>query len=204
MNAPVPSTHSSLLRRMRARDGEAWRTFVQRYQPLIIRWCREAKLQDADADEVTAQVLLKLYEHIGSYRRERGLFRVWLKTVVENTRRGYARRLRRQAVQRQADPKLEERIRTLEAPADPDSMVQAVDHLAAADLERAMAASKERVEAVTWEVFRLTVLERRPAAEAAKTLGLTVAKVYVYKGRVCKKIVEELTKLANASDEADP
>ena len=34
----------------------AWRTFLQRYQPLIGNWCRRRGLQGQDAEDVSATV----------------------------------------------------------------------------------------------------------------------------------------------------
>ena len=41
-------------------NEEAWRMFVVRYRPRILRWCR--KLQADDAEEVASRVLHKLAE----------------------------------------------------------------------------------------------------------------------------------------------
>src|SRR5262245_26472535 len=41
-------------------DQTAWREFVEHYGPMIFKWCRRWNLQEADARDVTQQVLLKL------------------------------------------------------------------------------------------------------------------------------------------------
>ena len=41
-------------------NEEAWRIFVVRYRPRILRWCR--RLQADDAEEVASRVLHKLEE----------------------------------------------------------------------------------------------------------------------------------------------
>src|SRR5437870_3519243 len=48
-------TSPTLLGRLRqpADDQAAWAAFVDRYGPLILGWCRAARLQDADAEDVT-------------------------------------------------------------------------------------------------------------------------------------------------------
>jgi hypothetical protein len=55
MNTGV-STSPTLLREIWASDNhdEAWRTFLERYLPLIQKWCRRAGLNATDADEVSA------------------------------------------------------------------------------------------------------------------------------------------------------
>ena len=54
----VPTTRPSLLLRMRdAKDHEAWHTFVELYAPLVYRFARKRGLQDADAADLTQDVL---------------------------------------------------------------------------------------------------------------------------------------------------
>ena len=57
-SAKTPSTHATLLARLRTdTDAEAWTTFVDLYTPLVYRFCRGRNLQDADARDITQQVL---------------------------------------------------------------------------------------------------------------------------------------------------
>ena len=41
-------------------DAAAWGEFVRRYGGLIYRWCRQRRLQDADAQDVTQTILLRV------------------------------------------------------------------------------------------------------------------------------------------------
>jgi RNA polymerase sigma-70 factor (ECF subfamily) len=47
----------------------------------------------------------------------------------------------------------------------------------------------------TWRVFELTAHEGRSGAEVAEALGMTVAAVFVAKGRVQKLLQDEVRKL---------
>ena len=60
--ASASSTRISLLQRIRANpdDQKAWAELVRRYGPSIYQWCRQRKLQEADAQDVTQTVLAKL------------------------------------------------------------------------------------------------------------------------------------------------
>src|SRR5437868_6432315 len=56
--AKAPPTRPSLLLRLRdARDGVAWSEFVEVYAPLVYGYARKQGLQDADAADVTQEVL---------------------------------------------------------------------------------------------------------------------------------------------------
>ena len=53
-----PATRQSLLVRIRdKRDGPAWAQFVELYAPLIYGFARKHGLQDADAADLTQEVL---------------------------------------------------------------------------------------------------------------------------------------------------
>ncbi len=55
-------TSPTLLGRLRQQpsDQAAWEQFVARYGRLILAWCRRARLQDADIEDVSQIVLIKL------------------------------------------------------------------------------------------------------------------------------------------------
>ena len=64
--AEVPPTRPSLLVRMRdAHDQQAWADFVRLYAPAIYRFARRKGLQDADASDLTQEVLRSVAGSIG-------------------------------------------------------------------------------------------------------------------------------------------
>src|SRR5262245_64439447 len=80
-------TSPTLLRELGDPDHRdvAWRTFLQRYQPLIYRWSRRKGLNHDDAEEVRDRVLSKLVTALRDFDYDPARrFRGWLKTVVEN------------------------------------------------------------------------------------------------------------------------
>ncbi len=55
----IPETRHSLLRRLHDRaDASAWSEFCSIYEPVIYRFAKRFHLQDADAREVSQEVLL--------------------------------------------------------------------------------------------------------------------------------------------------
>src|SRR5690242_1472726 len=84
-NSSVPRTSLTLLGRLRKEsvDQDAWREFVRRYGPLIYSWCRKWKLQEADAQDVTQAVLVKLAQKMRTFEHDvNGRFRGYLKTLT--------------------------------------------------------------------------------------------------------------------------
>src|SRR5580693_4590826 len=78
-------TKPSLLIRLRdPLDAEAWRTFVAVYAPLVYRFGRRRSLQDADAADLTQEVMGEVARAIRSfeYQPERGRFRDWLLIIA--------------------------------------------------------------------------------------------------------------------------
>ena len=74
-------TSASLLVRIRdAADTDAWFTFQIIYAPLVRRYCQRKGLQEADAADVSQEVMLRVTHAIRSfdYNREHGRFRSWL------------------------------------------------------------------------------------------------------------------------------
>jgi RNA polymerase sigma-70 factor (ECF subfamily) len=66
-------------------DQAAWDEFVERYSPRIYGWCRRWNLQEADAQDVTQDVLLRLAEKMRTFAYDpSGSFRGWLKTLAHH------------------------------------------------------------------------------------------------------------------------
>src|SRR5689334_17260768 len=92
-----PLTRPSLLVRIRdPRDNQAWSQFVEIYAPLIYGFARKHGLQDADAADLTQEVLRAVAQTIRGldYDPNRGSFRGWLFTVVRNKLRNFVSRRR--------------------------------------------------------------------------------------------------------------
>jgi RNA polymerase sigma factor (sigma-70 family) len=79
------STRQSLMLGIQdARNETAWATFLDIYFPIVYRYCRLRKLQEADARDVTQDVMVRVRRYIKNYRREKGRFRGWLARVARN------------------------------------------------------------------------------------------------------------------------
>src|SRR5439155_24568741 len=83
---PASQTSPTLLVRLRnVEDKQAWEEFVDRYAPRIYGWCRNQGLQNADAEDVTQEVLAKLARRMQTFvYAPNSSFRGWLKKVTHN------------------------------------------------------------------------------------------------------------------------
>ncbi len=169
-------------------NEEAWRVFVVRYRPRILRWC--SRLQADDAEEIASRVLHKLVVGLarGVYRRhDAGTFRGWLRRVVNNEVVDFARRQR--SGQTGGDG-----LQCRPDPAGIDELAGELDEEFRADCERAeqiCVRVRARVQPHTWEAFARTYLEGREVREVARELGLTLSGVYKARDRVRRLLEEE-------------
>src|SRR5262245_44121496 len=78
----APSTSTTLLLRLRQdpADQASWVEFVRRYGPEVYRWCRRWELQEADAEDVTQAVLVRLCARMRTFAHDPARsFRAYLK-----------------------------------------------------------------------------------------------------------------------------
>jgi RNA polymerase sigma-70 factor (ECF subfamily) len=198
-DARLPTTRVTLLARLRQdpTDQTAWDEFVERYGRHIYRWCRRWKLQDADAEDVTQEILLKLAQKLRAFTYDPSRsFRGWLKTVAHHAWRDFVDSPRHGRAAA-GDSEVRELMQTLEARED---LVQKLEEAFDQELlEAAKVQVRLRVAPHTWEAFRLVALEGLPAAEVAARVQMQVAMVYVAKSKVQKMLQEEIRKLEGDS-----
>jgi RNA polymerase sigma-70 factor (ECF subfamily) len=190
-------TSATLLARLRQVpvDQAAWVQFTERYGRKIYAWCRRWNLSEADAEDVTQNVLLKLTEKMQTFEYDpAGSFRAWLKTVARHAWSDYwsSRKVVVAAVGSQAL----ELLQTVEAREDLIGRLE--DAFDRELLDEAMARVRMRVTPRTWEAFERTALQGQSGAETAQALGMKVATVFVARSKVQKMLQEEMQKLEGA------
>jgi DNA-directed RNA polymerase specialized sigma24 family protein len=87
VQADHQATRASLLLRLReTHNAAAWEQFVEIYTPIIFGFCRNQRLQDADAADVSQEVMRAVARAMEKfeYDRQRGKFRNWLLTVTRS------------------------------------------------------------------------------------------------------------------------
>src|SRR3984957_11613646 len=162
-DATLPATRLTLLTQLRQdpSDQAGWDEFVERYGRHIYRWCRQWKLQDADAEDVTQDILVKLTQKLRAFVYDPSRsFRGWLKTVAHHAWRDFEDGRRRRAQPAAGDSDAQERILTLEAREDLARRLDAAFEFEL--LEAAKARVRLRVAPHTWEAFHLASVEGVP------------------------------------------
>lgn len=187
----MQATSLTLLERVcRPGDETAWKRFVSLYTPLLFAWAKRLGLSSTEADDFVQDVLLllldklRLFEHRGT-----GSFRGWLKTVAINKGR--------ERFRRHAPPEaIGGDDHDWDAMADSDLVSgfwerEYRQHL----VVRALEVMRDEFEQNTWQACWLRVVEELPASEVADRLGLKESAVFVYTGRVLRRLREELKDL---------
>jgi RNA polymerase sigma-70 factor (ECF subfamily) len=174
-------------------DQGAWAEFAERYGRKIYGWCRYWGLQEADAEDVTQDVLLRLARKLQDFTYDPARsFRAWLKTVTHHAWRDFAGGLNRPGVG-SGDSRTLELLQTVEAR---DALVNALDEEYDRELlDEALARVRLRVQPHTWQAFHLLAVEGRAGADVAAELGMKVAAVFVARSKVQKMAREEICKL---------
>jgi len=191
-NTDSTVTSMSLLAQIRAddRDSDAWRAFVDRYGSRIYEWCLNRRLQQADAEDVTQEVLLKLTRRLGELDYDRKqTFRGWLRRVTENAIIDFMRD-QKQKRNREATQDL------LEFAADRQDLTARLE--GAFDLELLDLAKKRvqsRIEKHRWQAWKMMSIDQEHAEAVAKRLDMKIPTVYSSRYQVQKMITAEIRQL---------
>ena len=196
MNDHPQATRASLLLRLRdAQNAEAWEQFVAIYTPLIYWFCCRQGLQEADAADVSQEVMRAVVRAMETfeYDPKRGKFRNWLLTVVRSKMNNLLA-----SRQRQPEPSGQSTVAALldqqAAPkeeSDWDTEYhRCVFHWAA---ERIRPGFKE----ITWQAFWRTTIDQHEGQAVAESLGMSIGAVYVAKSRVLARLREEIQAVDN-------
>src|SRR5262249_9591342 len=186
-------TRTSLLLRLRQAplDQEAWAEFVDRYGRHIHAWCRRWGLQEADAEDVTQDVLLRLARKLRDFSYDPARrFRAWLKTLPHHAWSDF---LGGRGRELSGDSDVRHALETVQARDDLARRLQ--ETFDQELLELACARVRERVEEHTWQAYRLTAVDGLSGAEVGAQLGMQVGTVFKAKSKVHAMLQETLRQL---------
>jgi len=189
----APPTRPTLLIRLRgARDEEAWRQFVELYAPAVFRMCRRRGLQEADAADVTQEVLRSVAAGPLQYDPQRGSFRSWLYGIVRNKVHDFLQHRSRHPSGTGDSGMLELFQNVPDAKDEAQRWEQEYQ-------QRLFSMAAEKVRAVvddsTWQAFWQTAIDGRTAREVAQALGMSEGAVYVAKSRVVARIKRQVNQI---------
>ncbi len=179
----MPVTRDSLILRI-AHGGDAvsWEEFFSIYRPFLHNVVRRWGVNEHDACDVVQDVFVTLLRVLPQfeYRSERGRFRGWLKTVVQNIA---IDRLRRRG--RLREVAIGDELETHELFQDDEDRDDAVRRQT---LQSALQQVKATSSPTTWLCFEEHLLKGRTAAEVSADTGLSPGAIYVNASRTLSRV----------------
>lgn len=182
-----PETRITLVARLKdGRDGGAWSEFLDLYQPLVVRLLRRRGLQDADAEDLSQEVLMAICRRIEDWQHNgrKGAFRSWLYIVSKNLMLNLLAREKNRLVGVSAvelDALLDERSKTSDA-----SELEYRRELLARGAELIRREFRE----TTWTAFWRSAVEHLPISDVAEELNMSEGAVYIARSRVMARLRE--------------
>jgi RNA polymerase sigma factor (sigma-70 family) len=184
-----PTTRPSLLLRIRRKDDHAaWAEFVEIYAPLIHGYCRRRGLQEADAANLTQDILSKVMNHAErfEYDTARGRFRGWLLTLTRNRINDHFSGLKRQT-RGSGDTGVRAILEQVPDQDEQDDEQWDTDyqhrlfHWVAEKI-------RDEFQDATWRAFWNTAVKGQAAKQVAENLSMSVGAVYIAKSRVLARL----------------
>lgn len=192
------STSSSLVDRVKARDGDAWRRLVDLYGPVVYGWCRRAGLRPEDAADAGQEVFSSVARGIAEFRHDQPgqTFRGWLWTITRNKIHDHFRALGRQPAA-VGGSDFQQFLSHLPTDSADRSSAVAPDPPAAGLCRRALELIRSDFEDRTWQAFWLVTVEGQSPTDVAAQLGMTPTAVRKAKSRVLQRLRQELGELTD-------
>jgi RNA polymerase sigma factor (sigma-70 family) len=198
----IPPTQPTLLVRIRnADDQEAWERFVDLYAPLVYGFLRKRGLQDADAADLTQDVMRSVAAAAQrlEYDERRGLFRSWLFTIVQNKLTDHWRRgsVRERGT---GDTGAQQELNAIPQTNSDDASAEWDADYQRQLFQYAASIVKPDFNEATWQAFWRTAVDGLSGKEVSAQLGLTAAAVYLAKSRVMARLKEQVRYLVGEDE----
>jgi len=199
--ADLIPTRKSLLGRLKDwQDNDSWRDFFDTYWRLIYGFAIQRGLSHEEAQEAVQETVVAVAKSIARFEYDPQVcaFKTWLLGVTRSKiANQFAKRARHGAAHPgPADDSTSTGPLGRTPDPSPSQWDTAWDEEWSKNLmEAAIQRVKRKVSIEQYQMFDLFVLKEWPAREVAKTLGVTIAHVYVAKHRISKLIRREVETL---------
>ena len=195
MNDSQTTRVSLLVRLSDGQDSEAWNQFIEIYSPWIYRHMRRSGLQEADAADVTQDVLRSVVRSVGGFdhNRRTGSFRRWLSNVARSRLSDFMARRKKQ-VQGSGETTTLETLN--QQPANDDDSVLLECEYQKSKFEWAAGKVRHEFNESVWKSFWETYVNGRSCKDVAAELQVTTEAVYMSRGRVLTRLREKVRQVA--------
>ncbi|WDE97479.1 sigma-70 family RNA polymerase sigma factor [Lentisphaera profundi] len=182
------NTRLTLLEKVRNQhDEKSWGDFVDTYRPFIYSVCRKMNVAHYEAEELTQDILLKLWGKLPEFQYEKnGRFRAWLCTVTGNQVKNFFRSHQRR---NERDKKyFDESITDPEIESITEESWKKYAVLRALENIRPLFSEK------VFDIFNL-LQQGKTRPQVAELMDVSPNQVSVYKERVLRRLTSEIRRL---------
>ena len=204
----IPTRPSLLNRLMTGDDPASWREFYALYGPLVRAFALKAGLREDEAEEVIQETAISVAKHLPGFVYNPAVcaFKTWLLNLsawrIKNQLRRRHRHLpacgvpgpspSESAGDETGQTSFAQRIPDPHLPDFGAEWDRAYEqHMMQVALERV----RSRLNPKLYQIFDLYVLKEQPAAQVARTLGISAARVYLARHRVQAALRREIRRL---------
>jgi RNA polymerase sigma factor (sigma-70 family) len=195
------ATHASLLERLKdLEDQDSWQQFYTTYRKLIFSFALKHGLSGTEAEEVVQETVISVARNLSEFRYDptRCAFKTWLFNLTLWRIRDQIRRRRPECASLQRQPGETDRTGTIERIPGPEG--EGLNALWEAEwkkdlLERALERVRAKVDEKEYQIFDLYGLQEWPASKVARSLGVSLARVYFSKYHVSRLLSKEVQRL---------
>lgn len=192
-------TNTILLEGLRdAGNKTVWRSFVERYRPIIVRYAKRAGLPEADAQDAAQHALIAFctsYQE-GKYAREQGRLRHWLFGIARNQIRNTMRKRPKREVQVTGQADETDYFEQVCGEDDGEKIWE--QEWRDAVLKQCLMEVSGEFDAKSLEAFELFACRGMSAKEVGERLDMTPNAVFIAKHRVMKRLRELVPRMEEA------
>jgi RNA polymerase sigma-70 factor (ECF subfamily) len=204
---PELQTRSSLLNRLKAGDdSQSWQEFYRTYGGLLRFFAQKAGLTADEAEEVVQETAIGVARRLPEFTYDPKVcrFKTWLLNLARWRIKDQIRKRPNRKFVRRASGSIGESRRASEDTASveriPDPSVPEFGAEWDAAWERnlftqALEIVRGRTDHRQFQIFDLYVTKNRSAEDVARTLGISVARVYLTKHRISAAVIKETRRL---------
>ena len=188
-----PSTHKTLLERIRTGDDVSWQEFYDRYSPAVLNICSNAGFSESEGLDILQDVMLKIFRHdlVMRFDAERARFRTYFNRIVRSCISDFGKKKDR----RNEREITGEEIPETPVPADLETLIE--EEWKNQMLKEALERLRNQVKPETFLAFQLTAIQGKSTKAAAEFIQMDVNMVYVARSRCLarlRKIIEDINR----------
>lgn len=187
---PDDATPYSLIEGMRKEDPQAWCRLTDLWTPLIYTRCRRQGLNAEDAEDITQNVLIRVFAGFSKFQRDgvKDRFRFWIATITRNALADFFKSRKQRPIAAGGSDARHLMENHTDPISEDDSQWCGPSHVVA----QALRIVERDVAANSWQAFQLVQYQNLSPRQASEKLGMSEGAVRVANHRIRERLRTEL------------